>query len=474
AEAVAKEISACGDTFGCYPVPPFTSGSGDGHFGSESVLAFGCGSAYVKGFEKNGKLAAYPYLSNVDFLRAEEISAWLKGGLSQGIAVDSLTDVHADFARYKGVIYQKNAPPLCLGPNENLSSAMKKRAKECACAGITAGAAFDSESVKALNAGQLKEFAGRIEKLKFSLAEKADTEAAFSDESAKIALRAAKESVVLLKNDGLLPISPSVKNAAVIGGCAVLAGEEGLPLGVETPLERLRYEAGKKMSFRFFPCAEGSDEFEREQAIAAAERFDITLLFVGEKDHAKMQTDKKEAFFIRKLIKTAKKAVVIFLCSPEDVSPYEEADALIVAWKPCNFTGRALSKLLTCESPTGRLPYPIISGERAGGFYPFGYGLGYGSVEIKTAVKFGGTVEFYAENASMEKITETVQIYRETLGGYNLAAFTKIALSPAQMRLETLKLPRGADINEKLVISSCHPSSPLARVTAVINGDKTQ
>ena len=71
-----------------------------------------------------------------------------------------------------------------------------------------------------------------------------------SDEHAELALEATRQSLVLLKNDGVLPLSKDVGRIAVIGPNAsddhVLVGNYyGVPTRTVTPLEGIRAAVSK-------------------------------------------------------------------------------------------------------------------------------------------------------------------------------------------------------------------------------------
>ena len=78
----------------------------------------------------------------------------------------------------------------------------------------------------------------------------ANTEMTSKPEQQKIALRVAEKSIVLLKNEGKLPIAKDVKKIAVIGQNAVLKTQSGgMGAGVKalyevTPLEGIQKRAG--------------------------------------------------------------------------------------------------------------------------------------------------------------------------------------------------------------------------------------
>ena len=74
-----------------------------------------------------------------------------------------------------------------------------------------------------------------------------------------IAKRVAEKSIVLLKNEGVLPIAKSVKKIAVIGQNAVLKTQSGgMGAGVKalyevTPLEGIRKRAGADVQVTYAP-----------------------------------------------------------------------------------------------------------------------------------------------------------------------------------------------------------------------------
>ncbi len=80
-----------------------------------------------------------------------------------------------------------------------------------------------------------------------------DSSIVYSPEHASLDLRAAEESMVLLKNDGVLPLAAKVKTIAVIGpnasSLAALEGNyNGTPIDPETPLAAFKTLAKQKRS----------------------------------------------------------------------------------------------------------------------------------------------------------------------------------------------------------------------------------
>ena len=87
----------------------------------------------------------------------------------------------------------------------------------------------------------------------------ANTKMTSQPESQDIAKRVAEKSIVLLKNEGVLPIAKSVKKIAVIGQNAVLKTQSGgMGAGVKalyevTPLEGIRKRAGADVQVTYAP-----------------------------------------------------------------------------------------------------------------------------------------------------------------------------------------------------------------------------
>ncbi|WP_091227122.1 beta-glucosidase [Microbacterium sp. 3J1] len=118
----------------------------------------------------------------------------------------------------------------------------------------------------------------------------------------EIARRLADESLVLLSNDGVLPLDPQrTTRIAVIGpnadspealmGCYsfvnhVLAHHPGVPSGIELPtvLDALRAELPSAEITRTVGCAvEGDDDSGISAAVEAAEAADVAIVVVGDR-----------------------------------------------------------------------------------------------------------------------------------------------------------------------------------------------
>jgi beta-glucosidase len=287
----------------------------------------------------------------------------------------------------------------------------------------------------------------------------------------ELALVAARESMVLLKNDGVLPLSRDVRSIAVIGPNAsddsVLVGNyHGTPSRSVTPLEgifaavspktKVWYAQGCKLT------GERAEGLGRSgilsEAVSVAERADVVVLCLGlsaEIEGEQGDVSNSEAAgdkvhlnltglqerLLREVVAVGKPTVVV-LVSGSALSvgfAAERANALIQAWYPGEEAGTALADVLFGSySPAGRLPitFPrslddvpdFKSYSMAGRTYrflekeplfPFGYGLSYTRFEYvegalsKTRVAAGEELEVSAtvKNVGGRTSDEVIELY---------------------------------------------------------------
>ncbi len=254
----------------------------------------------------------------------------------------------------------------------------------------------------------------------------------------ELALVAARESIVLLKNEGgLLPLSRDIKSIAVIGPNAsddlVLVGNyHGTPSRSVTPLEgifdavspdtKVWYAQGCKLTGDR-PEGLGRSAILSE-AVSVAERADVVVLCLGLSadiegeqgdvsnseaagDKAHLNLTGLQDRLLREVVAVGKPTVLV-LVSGSALAVGWAADhvgAIIQAWYPGEEAGTALADVLFGNySPAGRLPitFPrsladvpdFKSYSMAGRTYrylekeplfPFGYGLSYTRFEYSDA-----------------------------------------------------------------------------------------
>ncbi len=193
----------------------------------------------------------------------------------------------------------------------------------------------------------------------------------------KAAQKAAEESAVLLKNNGVLPLKASIKSIAVTGpmadaphdqlGTWVFDGEKQHTV---TPLAALRELYGKQTHILY----EQGVAYSRDKssngiaaAVKAAEKADVVLAFVGEEailsgeahSLAEIKLKGAQQALINALKATGKPLVIVVMAGrPLDIrEELKAADALLYSFHPGTMGGPALANLLSGKVvPSGKLP----------------------------------------------------------------------------------------------------------------------
>lgn len=267
-----------------------------------------------------------------------------------------------------------------------------------------------------------------------------------SKEHLELSRKAAEEGIVLLKNNGILPLKKEeLKIIGVIGPNAdnrsSLDGNyHGTASRYITALEGIQDYVGDDVRVMY---AKGSHLFlDKEEALAqeddrvaealsVAEHSDVVVLCIGldeslegeegdtgnayaSGDKEGLEFPKSQQRLMHAVLETGKKVIVCnFTGSAMNLSEAEEkAEAVIQAWYPGSQGGKALANILFGEvSPSGKLPitfyrtldelpdftdysmkgrtYRYLTEEP---LYPFGYGLSYGDVQVEKA-EFAKTPE---------------------------------------------------------------------------------
>ncbi|MFP4466598.1 MAG: glycoside hydrolase family 3 C-terminal domain-containing protein [Candidatus Goldiibacteriota bacterium] len=311
----------------------------------------------------------------------------------------------------------------------------------------------------------------------------------------KAALEAARGSLVLLKNSGVLPLKKKeIRRLAVIGPNAdelsvLLGNYSGTPsepvtvlegfknMGVECVYEKgcginktikngfARAAAAALESDAAVVCTGLSPEVEGEECDTGGfERGSLNLLQVQEE-------------LIKRIRGTGRPVIVLnFSGGAVSIKP-ETADAVIQAWYPGQSGGTAAAELIFGRfSPSGRLPVTVYESEKdlpafedysmknrtyryfkGKALYPFGYGLSYTRFEYSgfsaSKTKEGGVkAAVYVKNAGMMKSSETVMLFMRLPGGpeIQLAGFEKTMLKPGEKKRAEFRINR----DELFIINS--------------------
>jgi beta-glucosidase len=269
----------------------------------------------------------------------------------------------------------------------------------------------------------------------------------------------AEESLVLLKNDGLLPLDKSkLKRIAVVGPNADHVGQQlGDWAGSQPRDLTITIVDGMKEDFS------GVTDYEKGCGIESGETGNLTaaleainaadaafvvigdrLPFYGEhKSTATLDLQGGQIEMLNAIVATKKKFTLIVISSKPLVIPQnirDGASAIIWQFCPGNFGGRAVTRAIFGEvNPSGRLPISIPSfvGQQPcyyykfrywhGGYadysmdpvWSFGYGLGYSTIDYVTAKLDKTTysvgedihVSITVKNSGSMDADEVIQIY---------------------------------------------------------------
>ena len=304
------------------------------------------------------------------------------------------------------------------------------------------------------------------------------------DEHRRLALEAARKSIVLLKNDGVLPLNrDKLRAIAVIGPYSdelPLGGYSGEPARRVTPLEAIRAKVrpgtevihAKGCAVSLEKPAQPPPEFW--EAVEAAKRADVALVFVGiiegeGRDRASLRLPGLQEDLINEILKTGVPTVVVLMTGSAVVGEWiEKANAVIEAWYPGQEGGTAIAEVLFGEyNPGGKLPFtwprhegqlPLYYNMRPSGrgydyvdmpgkpLFPFGHGLSYTRFEyrdLRVEVCEGGRrvkVSFKVSNVGSREGDEVAQLYvRDVVSSVarplkELKKFKRVTLKPGESR----------------------------------------
>lgn len=312
----------------------------------------------------------------------------------------------------------------------------------------------------------------------------------FAPEHLATALDIATQSLVLLKNEEVLPLSAN-QSVAIVGPMADNQRDQlgnwigdGKAGEVITPLSAFKATDYEIYYAKGCELTGEADEESIAEAIVAASQSDVVLAFVGEAEWMSGEAASRSTITLpgpqRELIKALKetgKPLVLVLMNgrPLDLSwEDKEVEAILEAWYPGTMGGPAIVDILTGEAnPSGRLPVtfprslgqvpihynmkntgrPYSEGRYTSKYldvensplYPFGYGLSYSKVSYGTprvsATEFTDsiTIQCKIRNEGPMPQRETVQLYiRDMVGSVTrpvqeLKAFQQLMINPGEL-----------------------------------------
>lgn len=199
------------------------------------------------------------------------------------------------------------------------------------------------------------------------------------------ARRAAEQTAVLLKNDGMLPLCDRAAKVAVIGPYA----DDGMSMGfwavngkqeeTVTMLQGIR-ERMRSAEVRTCKGCTGDVMATQadglEEAVALAAWADQVVLVLGESGNhtgegnskARLELNEAQLALFRAVNKTNANTAVLLMCGRPMAIPElaEEAHAILCMWQPGTEGGHAAASLLYGDvCPSGHLPmtFPVCTGQ---------------------------------------------------------------------------------------------------------------
>jgi beta-glucosidase len=215
--------------------------------------------------------------------------------------------------------------------------------------------------------------------------EEQNLEIPLEERTRNLSRKAAEDSIVLLKNEKVLPITPK-QRVALIGPKSVSTDVLGAWSWIGKSEEAISLHEGLikkdiKISTLPFPDGEEITDDYIEKACQLTKKNEVVLIAVGETSEeageaaslAKLELSRNQEKLIQSVSKINQKVVtIIFSGRPLVLTAVEaHSQAILISWFPGSEGGNALANILIGESePNARLP---ISFPRSVGQLPFSY-----------------------------------------------------------------------------------------------------
>ena len=257
--------------------------------------------------------------------------------------------------------------------------------------------------------------------------EKVD-ESLFTEEHKEIALSSARKGIVLLKNNGLLPLKeisskkkilvtgPNANNQSILGDWHAVQPDKNVTTiyeGIKILGETKGYEVN------FFDSGESIRHIEDskiKETAKKSEEADYAVVVIGDNSMRYKWKDKtagenmgradldlfgKQLELVQAIEKTGTPVIIVLVNGKPISEPWlqENIPAIIESWEPGNMGGQAVAEVLFGDiNPSGKLPLTVArsvgqlrmiynhkpsayfhkyADERNTPLYPFGFGLSY-------------------------------------------------------------------------------------------------
>lgn len=354
-----------------------------------------------------------------------------------------------------------------------------------------------------ISEARINESARRILTAKFSLGLFENTivgetsAKVFTKPHTDLSLDAAQKSIVLLKNNGILPLDlkkykkimvtgPNANNQSIIGDWSLQQPEER----IVNIVKGLQNGAGSTADVTYFNSGESILEMQQAMIKQAGEKvmeFDLCIVVVGDnslrfesKRTAGENIDRDDISLaglqqqlVEELQKSGKPVIVVLINSRPISIPWinQHVSAILEAWEPGSFGGTAVADVIYGKvNPSGKLPisFPQNVGQistfynhkpsqyirtytasKTGALYEFGYGLSYtnyryGELKLnKSLIKGKESLTASVEVMNTGKVAgdEIVQLYiNGSLSEISkpvkeLKGFCKVHLKPGERKI---------------------------------------
>lgn len=319
-----------------------------------------------------------------------------------------------------------------------------------------------------------------------------------SNENKALSLECAEKSMVLLKNDGILPLNrDNIETIAVIGpnadSRAALEGNyNGTADRYITFLEGIQDAFDGRVIY-----AQGSQLYKDRssgltlpddriaEAETAAEQTDVVILCVGldatiegeegdtgnefsSGDKADLRLPAAQRRLVKSII-AKNKPLIIVTAAGSAINVEADCNALIHAWYPGQFGGMALADIIFGDvSPSGKLPVTFYeSADELPDFcdysmknrtyryaqgnilYPFGYGLTYSKFECSDLEYSNGTASVTVTNIGDRETEDVVEFYikdtsPDAVPNHSLCGFKRVSLDAGESTIVSVRIGRRA------------------------------
>ena len=312
-----------------------------------------------------------------------------------------------------------------------------------------------------------------------------------------VSLECAEKSLVLLKNNGILPLNDKkYKTIAVIGPNAdsrtALEGNyNGLSDRYTTFLNGIQDRFEGRVIF-----AEGCHLYKKSisglaqagdryaEAVAAAKNADLVIMCVGldatiegeegdtgnefsSGDKNGLTLPPPQKILVEKIMAVGKPVVTV-VCAGSAINTESQPDALIHAFYPGAEGGKALAEVLFGDvSPSGKLPVtfyedtdklPEFTDYSMKGrtyryttdniLFPFGYGLTYGGVKVNAVEYKDGKAVVSVENSG-RATEDVIELYlkdycEQAVPNVSLCGFKRVKLGEGEKATVEIAIPEKA------------------------------